>query len=134
MARKVILVAVLATLVAMAFAVPGFAANRITVLHGTFPSNEEFLVNGVPTLYTFSCNEVRVQAPNGSALDTASCQLYASETPPSSFAFQDEAAGYESDFYVNNAPGFTGSPIASDWGAVVTPSGHVFMVAYFAAP
>ena len=109
------------------------AGNGATVLTGQFPSNEVFLVNGTPTFFTFTCDEQRVQRPDGSARDTAHCQLYPSETPPSSAAHEDTAFGYESDFFVAGTPGFAGGIVTFDWHGVVTPSGQVTMVADFPA-
>jgi hypothetical protein len=105
--------------------------GNATVLNGTFPSNEEFLVNGVPTYYTFTCNEHRVQFSDGSGTDTAHCQLYSTETPPSSAAHEDPAYGWFSDFWINGAPGFAGTVFTTDWRGVVTPSGNVNIVANY---
>jgi hypothetical protein len=107
------------------------AGNGATVLRGQFPSNEVFVVNGVPTLFTFTCREHRVQRPAGSARDTAHCRLNAGQTAPASAAHQG-AVGYQSDFL--GTPGFAGAPVTTKWHGVVTPSGHVTMVAEFPAP
>jgi hypothetical protein len=108
-------------------------ASGATVLTGQLPSNERFLVDGVSTLFTFTCDEQRVQKPDGSATDIARCRLEPSETPPSHAAHEDPRVGYESDFFIAGVPGFAGNNIASDWHGVVTPSGNVTMVANFAS-
>ena len=108
------------------------AGNGATVLRGQFPSNEIFLVNGTPTLFTFTCKEHRVQRPDGSARDTAHCVLNANQTPPTSAAHA-ASVGYQSDFSFGT-PGFAGRAVTTDWHGVVTPSGHVTMVAEFPAP
>ncbi len=122
-------------LMALTGGVAGARTMSTTILRGTFPSNEMFVVNGVPTLFTFTCDEQRLQFPDGSARDTARCRLDTGETPPSSAAHEYEPAGYESDFAVNNAPGVSGGIITfTSWQGVVTPSGNVNMSATFAAP
>lgn len=128
----VVVVVVSAIALALA-AMPGVAAaGGATVLRGTFASNQDFVVNGTPTFFAFTCDEQRVQLPDGSARDTAHCRLNANETPPPRAA-QAASVGYESDFFVNNAPGFAGGAITSDWHGVLTPSGNVTMVADFPA-
>jgi hypothetical protein len=103
-----------------------------TVLKGQFRSNEIFLVDGVPTLFAFICEEQRVQRPDGSARDTAHCQLDPEETPPSRAAHEAPVGvGYQSDFFIAGVPGYEGPSITFDWHGVVTPSGRVTMVANF---
>ena len=129
---KAVLAAVGATAVALALGLTVAAAgNGTTVLRGQLPSNEIFVVNGVPTLFTFTCREKRIQRSNGSARDTAQCRLNAGQTAPTSAAHA-AAVGYQSDFL--GTPGFAGAPITTNWHGVVTPSGHVTMVANFPAP
>ena len=103
-----------------------------TILRATLPSNEVFVVNGAPKLFTFTCKELRVQFPNGGATDTANCQLTQGETPPPLIAFQSKAAGYASDFV--HVAGFSGATTATRWFGFVSHSGNVFMMAFFAPP
>lgn len=112
---------------------PALAGSGATVLRGHFSSNELFLVDGIPALFTFSCDEQRIQLPDGSARDIAHCVLDAGQTAPPSAALA-ASAGYLSDFFIAGTPGFTGATIATDWHGVVTPSGQVTMVAEFPAP
>jgi hypothetical protein len=111
------------------------ANHAAKVLRGSFPSNEVFVVNGVPKLFRFNCDEHRVQFPDGRARDTAHCRLLPGETPPSTAAHEYEPAGYLSDFAVFHAPGLAGGIVTfTSWTGVVTPSGVVNMRASFAAP
>lgn len=103
-----------------------------TVLRATLPSNEDFVVNGVSKLFTFTCKELRVQFQNGGAMDTANCQLPQGETPPPLIAFGSRAANYESDFV--HVAGFAGPTVATKWFGFVTHTGNVFMMAFFAPP
>jgi hypothetical protein len=107
------------------------AGNGTTVLRGQFPSNEVFLVKGVPTFFTFTCRETRIQRSDGSARDIAQCRLSAGQTAPKSAAHA-AAVGYQSDFLAT--PGFAGATVTTNWHGVVTRSGHVTMVANFPAP
>jgi hypothetical protein len=94
------------------------ASNGTAVLRGALPSNEVFVVNGVPKVFTFTCDEHRVQRPDGSARDTAHCVLDANQTPPESAVHELTAAGYVSDF---SSPGrlvsrdHASQPTGTEW-------------------
>lgn len=107
------------------------ASDGTTVLRGHLPSNEVFVVDGIPTLFSFTCDEQRVQHADGSARDTAHCTLSANQTPPKSAAHELASSGYLSDFFIAGTPGFAGPSLATAWHGVVTPSGNVTMVADF---
>ncbi len=121
------------TAIALTFGLAAAAGHGTTVLRGHLPSNEMFVVGGIPTLFAFTCDEQRIQRPDGSARDTAECVLDANQTPPASAAHELTGVGYQSDFSVAGTPGFAGPTITTDWHGVVTPSGHVTMVAEFPA-
>jgi hypothetical protein len=138
MKRFAVLAAVVA---AIAFAAsPASGGNGSTVLQATLPTGGFFDVNGVPTLYIFTCNENRVQRKDGSATESMTCQLDPGETPPSQAAQFTPAtpgtpyASWVSDFYLNSVPGFDGPIVTTDYHGVLTPSGVVNFSATYAAP
>lgn len=135
MGLRAILAGVCAGAVALGLGLTAAAAGGgAKVLRAELPSSEVFLVNGVSKVFTFTCNEHRVQRPDGSARDTAHCVLNANQTPPRSAAHGVRLPGYVSDFFIAKTPGFAGRSVTTDWHGVVTPSGRVTMVAEFAAP
>jgi hypothetical protein len=107
--------------------------NGATVLRAELPSNFTFDVKGTSTFFTFTCDEQRVQRPDGSARETSHCELDPGQTPPKSAA-QMTPGLYLSDFFIAGTPGFAGASITPDYHGVLTPSGRVTMVAEFAAP
>jgi hypothetical protein len=127
---------VLVTVAAVAFgASAASAGNGATVLTGHFDTYTYFFVDGTPTLYTFTCDEQRVQKPDGSATESATCHLDPGQTPPTSAASLDSALGYISDFYFfGPVAGFVGGSFTYDLHGVLTPSGNVNFSAKYAAP
>ena len=123
---------------AMAFiASPASGGDGSTVLQATLPTGGFFNVNGVPTLYIFTCNENRVQRPDGSATESMNCRLDPGQAPPSKAVQYSTAPGYNqwfSDFFLNGVPGFAGPFFTYDIHAVLTPSGVVSLSATYAAP
>jgi hypothetical protein len=134
--------AAVATLAGTASARGAAAAsgNGSTVLQATLPTGGFFDVNGVPTLYIFTCNENRVQRKDGSATESMNCQLDPGQTPPSKAAQFTPAtpgtpyAAWASDFFLNSVPGFAGPIVTTDYHGVLTPSGVVNFSATYAAP
>ncbi len=125
---------------AIAFGANGaLAGNGSSVLQATVPTGMFFDVNGVPTLYVFTCNENRVQRQDGSATESMNCQLDPGQTPPSKAVQASPPTpglfrGWFSDFFLNGVPGFTGSIFTTDYHGVLTPSGVVNFSATYAAP
>jgi hypothetical protein len=125
---------------AIAFgASPASGGNGSTVLQATVASGMFFDVNGVPTLYLFTCNENRVQRQDGSATESMNCLLDPGQTPPSKAVQVSPPtpglfAGWFSDFFLNGVPGFTGSIFTTDYHGVLAPSGVVNFSAAYAAP
>jgi len=126
--------ATLVAIAAVAFGAGGAAGgNGSTVLRGTFDTYGIFSVNGSFVFYTFTCDEQRVQRPDGSASESARCQLDAGQTPPTSAG--QMVSGYISDFwFFGPVPGFAGGVATFDDQGVVTPSGSVNFSANYPAP
>jgi hypothetical protein len=130
---------VLVALVAVALFAFGASAasggNGATILTGHFDTYTYFTVNGTPTFYTFTCDEQRVQKPDGGATESAACQLDPGQTLPTSAASLDPTLGYISDFYFfGPVAGFVGGSFTYDIHGVLTPSGNVNVSAKYAAP
>ena len=124
---------VVVTIAAVAFgAGAASGGNGSTILRGQFQTIAAFVVNGNETVYLVTCNEQRVQKPDGSASESATCQLDPGETPPDEAAHMDQ--GWESDFFVSGVPGFLGGFITFDVHGVLTPSGNANISMTYAAP
>ena len=106
--------------------------NGATVLQGTFHTLITFDVDGSLTSVLATCNENRVQKPNGSATESMNCRLDAGETVPDKAAKNCDGCGWFSDFFLT--PGFAGQVITFDVHSVLTPSGVVNLTATYAAP
>jgi hypothetical protein len=123
---------------AIAFGANGaLAGNGASVLQAKLPTGGFFDVNGVPTLYIFTCNENRVQRPDGSATESMNCRLDPGQTAPRKAVQYSTAPGFNqwfSDFWLNSVPGFAGPFFTYDVHAVLTPSGVVNLSATYAAP
>jgi hypothetical protein len=127
------LVAVVVAAVALGVG-PASAGNGSAILRGNFDTYALFTVEGTPTLYTFTCDEQRVQQPDGSASESAHCQLDPGQTPPTQAAPAYTAYGYISDFYFfGPAAGFAGGTFTHDFTGVLTPSGNVNLSLKYAA-
>jgi len=118
---------------AFAFGVSGASGGSgSTVLQGTFHTLIVFDVDGTPTGVLATCNENRVQKPNGSATESMNCRLDDGETVPDQAAKLCDGCGWQSDFLFT--PGFSGESITFDVHGVLTPSGVVNFSATYPAP
>lgn len=127
--------ALVVVIAAVAFAASAAAGgNGSTVLQATLPTGYLFDVNGVVTLYTFTCNESRVQRKDGSATESMNCRLDPGQTPPAKAAHESAGFTWYSDFWLNSVPGFAGPTTTQNVHGVVAPSGAVNFTATFAAP
>jgi hypothetical protein len=97
--------------------------NGATILTGNFDTYAYFSVDGTSTFYTFTCDEQRVQKPNGSATESATCQLDPGQALPMSAASLDPTFGYISDFFFfGPVAGLVGGTFTYDIHGVLTPS------------
>ena len=120
---------------AFAFGASGASGgNGSTVLQGTFHTVITFDINGSPTGVVATCNESRVQKPDGSASESMTCRLDAGEPVPDKAAklLFDSNFGWQSDFV--GTLEFAGASIATDGHGVLTPSGVANLTFTYAAP
>ena len=110
------------------------AGNGATVLRGTFHTNGAFFLNGTVYFTNETCNEQRVQKPDGSASESASCTVDPGTVLPPSAAHWNPGSGWFSDFWFYGVPGFAGNILARDIHGVLTPSGNISLTATYDAP